>query len=172
MLAVAACQAYLALTAGLCPWLGGGFGMFSTFNRFWDHGLTCEGRGADGRRYVINWDPTDKTLQQRALALPDRGSLQEVGRIILHARLSPTAPSPAEAVDALSKDGLIDRVELSEPLDVLKTLIPLSTRDDQVAPQRTNDLVSVRLTVWRLRFDALHARVYLEPAGEPVEVTR
>ena len=44
-------------TANLNPWLGGGFGMFSSTDRPWPQSLSLEAEDAAGKRYLVEWIP-------------------------------------------------------------------------------------------------------------------
>jgi hypothetical protein len=79
MVVVAAVQISLALTAGLTPWKGGGFGMFSTL----DHGAF---RGVDivieapGRSETLDLPASLEELAARTASYPSDRFLQRLAR--------------------------------------------------------------------------------------------
>jgi hypothetical protein len=81
MIAVAAVQITLALTSGLTPWKGGGFGMFSSL----DHGAF---RGIDivieapGRSEALDVPASLDELAARAAAYPSEWLLRRLARAV------------------------------------------------------------------------------------------
>lgn len=162
-------------TANLNPWLGGGFGMFSTSDQPWPHSLSIEAEDANGKRYLVDWTPPwsrpAKFHEREALyAQPNKKGLSMAASYALEARHVGRANSIRQLLDNLRTAGSLDRVSMRESADVLSRTEIVRAESD-ASP---SGLAIVRATAraWRLRFDTRTARFITEPNGEAGEASR
>jgi hypothetical protein len=114
LLAVVAChQIFLARTAHLSPWLGGGFGMFSTTDAWANRHLHAWAL-RPGIRREIAVPSTLGPLVRRALALPTDTNLRA-----LAADLAEVASAEGEAAETIA-------VQIWAPRFARETLAPSS----------------------------------------------
>jgi hypothetical protein len=111
LLAVAALQLGLVQTAGLTPWLGGGFGMFST-TRVDGHRHVHVFQLRPGLEREIAVPPELRDRERRVRALPSRANLEALGRALA------TAPSPDHG------PAIAMRVQVWETRYAASTLVP------------------------------------------------
>ena len=95
LVAVAAAQIWLASTAALTPWCGGGFGMFSTLDSRSARVVRAVALG-DGWEAGLAIPPELADAERRAAALPSEARLE---RLALD--LAPFAPDDLDAPAAL-----------------------------------------------------------------------
>ena len=81
LVAVAALQLWLVSSAGLTPWCGGGFGMFSTLDSRGARVLRAVARG-DGWESEIAIPPALEDSARRAAALPSDARLEAFARAL------------------------------------------------------------------------------------------
>ena len=85
LLIVAAVQIYLARTADLTPWKGGGFGMFSTTDSVANRFLRVYGSGPDhSEELLLEGKLVD--LAAKVQAFPNRVLLEKLGKAIFRDR--------------------------------------------------------------------------------------
>jgi hypothetical protein len=94
--AVAVVQIGLARGAGLSPWLGGGFGMFSTTDA-WGRRHLHAFAWRTGLRRELRAPPSLDPAVRRALALPTERHLRELAAAL--ARLPAPDEAPLEAIE-------------------------------------------------------------------------
>ena len=81
-IALAASHWYLVNTRGLSPWLGGGFGMFSTTDAPSRRALRIEAIRADGSRHELRLPQHLVDEGRRVRALPSPGQAARLGAAI------------------------------------------------------------------------------------------
>jgi hypothetical protein len=96
LVATALTQIRLARSAGLSPWLGGGFGMFSTTDTWSRRHLHLWAR-SPGVRREVDVPPELARLVRRALALPTPAHLRALA--LAAAGEATAMDEPIEAVD-------------------------------------------------------------------------
>lgn len=82
LIALAASHWYLVRTAGLSPWLGGGFGMFSTTDAPSNRALRVDAIRADGSRHELLLPKHLKNEGRRVRALPTTDQAARLGTSI------------------------------------------------------------------------------------------
>lgn len=95
LVVVASAQITLAHTRALAPWLGGGFGMFSTTDTWMRRHLHAFALGEGVRRELAPPLDADRAVR-RALALPSDANLRALAR-----RLAAAAPGDGGALEAI-----------------------------------------------------------------------
>jgi len=96
LVAVACVQIALAHTSGLSPWLGGGFGMFSTLDSWPTRHLHAFALTAGVREELALPPGLDRDVR-RALAFPSDGQLRALARRL--AALPTADPGALEAIE-------------------------------------------------------------------------
>lgn len=146
LLAIAMAQVVLARSRDLSPWKGGGFGMFSTVDRPQTRRILAEGVAEDGTESWIDLSPSLAPRDASFLAMRRDGELAALAERLLRGDYlapEPTGTSP--------RPGLAP-VDASHPLDV-----------------GGSRLRSIRLGLWRLRYDRSTARLRRDLLGSAVE---
>jgi hypothetical protein len=82
LVSVAASQIALARAAGLSPWKGGGFGMFSTTDDATRRSVRIY-VGASGRSEEVEIAPSQEDAAARAAVLPTDGELTRLARLVV-----------------------------------------------------------------------------------------
>lgn len=170
LIVVAVVQLYLAHTANLTPWKGGGFGMFAaidspTMRVIWAEALTKEGE-------VISLD-LFRTLDVASIrslrSLPRQKDLEQIAPQLLAKSIVPTTIRQQAAYSKLQTENT--NLQLHNQFSVLNSqpLYKLKSVDDPVLPETIKTIVAVRLQWWRLRFEAPERRLRAEPLGDVIE---
>jgi hypothetical protein len=172
---VALLHAHQTTTANLNPWLGGGFGMFSTNHRPWPQGLSIEAEDATGKRYFVEWYASNRSrdfdARSAVCAQPDVERLSAAAALALQAQRSGNAGATRRVLDNLRNADLLDRVQLRDSVEALAATEILRAQADSTATPGLG-VVHARARVWRLGFDNATARFRTEPVGAPGEAGR
>ena len=170
LIVVAVVQLYLAHTANLTPWKGGGFGMFAaidspTMRVIWAEALTKDGE-------VISLDlfrTLDVATIRSLRSLPRQKDLEQIAPQLLAKSIVPTTIRQQAAYSKLQTENT--NLQLHNQFSVLNSqpLYKLKSVDDPVLPETIKTIVAVRLQWWRLRFDHLERRLRAEPLGDVIE---
>mgnify|MGYP005838225907 CR=1 FL=1 len=163
-------QMYLAHTAYLTPWKGGGFGMFAAIDSpsmrvIWVEALTEEGE-------VINLD-LFRTLNVSTIrslrSLPRQKDLEQIAPQLLAKSVVPTTVRQQAAYNKLQTENT--NLQLHNQFSVLNSqpLYKLKSVNDPVLPEIIKTITAVRLQWWRLRFDHSQRRLWAEPLGDVIE---
>lgn len=180
---VALLQIYLAHTANLSPWKGGGFGMFGAIDAPDMRVIQAEGLDQDGN--LIQFDVysalDDRTIL-RTRPLPRQSDLEQMApqfvaqpvvpttiqRQAIYQKLQSNNPDFPAAQDLMQTKNAnplpnLPNHPLSQPLYRLKTVY------DPEVSGAIKTLKAVRLQWWRIRFDQAHHRLWSEPLSSRVE---
>lgn len=171
LIGVATLQIYLAHTANLTPWKGGGFGMFAAIDSpsmrvIWVEALTQEGEVV----IVDLFRTLDSSTIRRLRALPRQGDLEQIAPELLNKPIVPTTIRKQAAYNQLNSENT--NLELfNNPSSILnsRSLYKLKSVYDPVLPETVKNIKGVRLQWWRLRFDHTQRRLWAEPLSEMIE---
>lgn len=170
MVAIALFQLYLAHTADLSPWKGGGFGMFSSVDSPSMRVLSAVALDQSNHPLILDLaDALDGRLYQGMRALPRPDTLQWLAPPLLGEEVVPTTVRRQAVLEQLQSENpdLEWPIGISANPQVFYRL--RSLRDPAASPDTIKTLKAVRLQWWRLRFDAIQNRVWAEPLGKAVE---
>jgi len=170
LIGVATLQIYLAHTANLTPWKGGGFGMFAAIDSpsmrvIWAEALTQEGE-------VISLDlfrTLDVSTIRSLRSLPRQRDLEQIAPQLLAKPVVPITIRQQAAYSKLQTENT--NLQLHNQFSVLNSppLYKLQSVDDPVLPEAVKTIIAVRLQWWRLRFDHNQRRLWSEPLGDVIE---
>ena len=172
LLLVALLQLYLAHTANLSPWKGGGFGMFAAVDSPSMRVVAAEGLDRDGQLIQLDaLDSLDNSTYRRILSLPRQVHLEQIASELISEKFVPKNIQRRSTFEKLQRENPKLALQVSEILLKNQPLYRLKTPED---PMLLNDSVktlkAIRLQWWRLRFDKTKNRLWAEPLNQPVEV--
>ncbi|MGV2830120.1 hypothetical protein [Myxosarcina sp. GI1(2024)] len=179
LIGVALTQIYLARTASLTPWKGGGFGMFSaidspTMRVIWAEGLTLDGQ-------ILPLDLSsglDVRTLRRISALPRQSDLEHIATQLLARPIVPTTIRRQAVYQKLKAENqyfktsgnLDDEISTARAASLIsQPLYRLKSDYDPVVPKAVKSLKAVRLQWWRLKFDPTQYRLWAEPCSQVIE---
>ncbi|MBP0001466.1 MAG: hypothetical protein J7641_21165 [Cyanobacteria bacterium SID2] len=174
LVTIAIVQIYLASTANLSPWKGGGFGMFSTIDAPSMRVLLAE--GVDTENQLVRLDvfgDLDKPTRRRLQALPKVDDLEEIAQQLLAQEFVPIEIRREVIYKKLQAENpsiefpQIETRSNSQPLYRIK-----SPRDPIDLERPIKTLKRARLQWLRLRFDVDRTRMWIEPMTDAIEVSR
>jgi hypothetical protein len=186
---VALLQIYLAQTANLSPWKGGGFGMFGAIDAPDMRVIQAEGLDQNGNLIHLDvYSALDDRTILRIRPLPRQSDLEQMApqfvaqavvptsiqRQAIYQKLQSDNPDFPAVQDLIQTPDLIPAQDanplpnlpnhpLSQPLYRLKTVY------DPEVPGAIKTLKAIRLQWWRIRFDQAHHRLQSEPLSPVVE---
>jgi hypothetical protein len=171
LVAVGLLQIYLAQTAHLSPWKGGGFGMFATIDNPEMRVIAAEGLSSDGQWLRLDmFSALDETTWRRMHSLPKRADLKHLASQLLTKEVVPITIQQQAAYLKLQKENPAIELQVSQSLFLARPLYRLKLLRDPVLPDSsTKTLQAVRLQWWQLRFDASQNRLWAEPLSQVVE---
>lgn len=176
LIGVALLQIYLAVTANLTPWKGGGFGMFATIDSSAMRIIQAEGIEQNGEVLTLDLvNAVDEQTWRRIRALPRTLALEQIAPQLLTYTFVPTTIRQQAAYKKLQADNLFpkefDYNILNAQYDSLisQPIYRIKSSYDPVVPEAIKTLKAVRLQWWRLRFDSKHSRLWAEPLSQVVE---
>jgi hypothetical protein len=179
---VALLQIYLTQTANLSPWKGGGFGMFGALDAPGMRIIQAEALDQDGNSIQLDvYSALDDRTIRRIRTLPRQSDLEQIAPQFVAQSVVPTTVErqaiyeklQLENPDLLGDQNLPpDRITnlpdlpthpLAQPLYRLKTMY------DPDVPAAVKTVKAIRLQWWRLRFDHVQHRLWVEPLSQVVE---
>lgn len=147
LICVALRQIVLVYTVGLTPWKGGGFGMFSSVDKARSRLILVEGITTEGKPIKIDINSVEDIFSTRKLtllkAIPQQELLQELAYMLLDSELQPTK---REGIYRLTQEKSLSSQVVS--------------------------LQQVKAQVWNFHFDPQTHRIWYEPLGSKVEVSK
>lgn len=172
LILVALLQFYLARTANLSPWKGGGFGMFAAVDSPSMRVLAAEGLATDGQLIRLDaLDSLDDSNYRRILSLPRQIHLEQIASELISEKFVPQNIQRQTTFEKLRRENPKFALQVSEILLENQPLYRLKTPQD---PMLLNDSVktlkAIRLQWWSLRFDKNQNRLWTEPLSQPVEI--
>ena len=173
LLIVAALQITLAHRAGLSPWKGGGFGMFAAIDSPGMRVLTVVGIDSAGAEHRIS--TSDGMNSKRTLTLrsyPDAVALRELAGELLDSDFVSVGSRVALAFEQIRVGSTGEPLDLPfEPgqRDWYRARRP---DDPHMLADQVRRFETIRVQIWRLRFDAARLRVWMEPLLSPIEVNK
>lgn len=179
---VALLQLYLAHTANLSPWKGGGFGMFGAIDAPDMRVIQAEALDQGGNLLQLDvYSALDNFTIRRTRTLPRQSDLEQMAPQFVDQVVVPTTIQrqalyqkfPSSDRDAPVSQNLLqdNGSNLPTPIDhpLSKPLYRLKTVYDPEVPGAAKTLKAIRLQWWRIRFDQAHHRLWSEPLSPVVE---
>ena len=172
LLLIALLQLYLAQTANLSPWKGGGFGMFAAVDAPSMRVLAAEGLDQDGQLIRLDaLDTLDGSTHRRILSLPRQVHLEQIASQLLSEKFVPKNIQRRSTFEKLRRENPKLALQVSEILLKNQPLYRLKTPEDPILlDDSVKTLKAIRLQWWRLRFDGTKNRLWAEPLNQPVEL--
>lgn len=176
LILVAFVQIYLAHTAHLSPWKGGGFGMFGAIDSPDMRVIQAEALDRTGQLIQLDVESgLDEYTLRRIRTLPRQRDLEQLAPQLVSQAVVPTTVQ-RQAVYEKLRASKADLSTLQVPQDggtlsshpMTQPLYRLKTIYDPDVPEATKTLKAVRLQWWRLRFDPDQHRVWAEPLSSTV----
>jgi hypothetical protein len=180
---VALLQIYLTHTANLSPWKGGGFGMFGVIDAPTMRVIQAEAFDQHGHSIQLDvYSALDDRTIRRIRTLPRLSDLEQIAPQFVTQAVVPTTLArqavyekvQLENPDLLGDQNLPpDRVTSSLPdlptHPLAQPLYRLKTMYDPDVPAAVKTVKAIRLQWWRLRFDQVQHRLWVEPLSQVVE---
>ncbi len=170
---VAALQITLAHRAGLSPWKGGGFGMFAAIDSPGMRVLTVVGIDSAGVEHRISTSEgmnSKRTLTLRSY--PDAVALRELAGELLDSEFVSVGSRMALAFEQIRVGSAGEPLDLPFELGQRDWYRARRPDDPHMLADQVRRFETIRVQVWRLRFDAARLRVWMEPLLSPIEVRR
>ena len=179
LIGVALVQIYLAATANLTPWKGGGFGMFAAIDSSAMRVIQAEGLDQNGQILPLDLvNALDTQTLRRIRALPRPSDLEQIAPQLLAQSFVPITIRQQAVYEKLKSENLhftipnnIDAYVSDDRTFSLisQRLYRIQSSSDPIVPEAIKTLKAVRLQWWRLRFDPPHLRLWAEPLGPVIE---
>ncbi|KST65266.1 hypothetical protein [Mastigocoleus testarum] len=171
LILVALLQFYLAHTANLSPWKGGGFGMFAAVDSPSMRVLAAEGLAEGGQLIRLDaLDSLDNSTIRRILSLPRQIHLEQIASELISEKFVPQNVQRQTTLERLRRENPKFAIQVSGILLKNQPIYRLKTPEDPILlNDSVKTLKAIRLQWWSLRFDRNHNRLLAEPLGEPVE---
>ncbi len=173
LVCVALTQITLSFAAGLTPWKGGGFGMFSSIDAAPMRTVRCEATTLEGETILI--DPflavsADREYNMRAM--PGRGHLFVLGSSLLGMEFVPETIQDDAVNSKLRSENPELTKELGEdaPTNARTLYRPVRGTDPEDAESVALD--SVRLQWWKVKYDSEKCLIWTKALGEEIEMVR
>ncbi|MBR8827921.1 MAG: hypothetical protein DSM107014_08465 [Gomphosphaeria aponina SAG 52.96 = DSM 107014] len=181
LIMVALGQIYLAQTANLSPWKGGGFGMFAAIDAPSMRVIVAEGIDQKGQLLRLDiFDALDDSTVRRMLALARQKDLENIAPQLLSQPIVPTTIQQQATFEKLlgenSNTQIVEqlgKVELTPPGGIKSLPLPLyrlKTAYDPEIPAAMKTLKAVRLQWWKIKFNQGEKRIFAEPLSELIKV--
>ncbi|HHP7231762.1 MAG TPA: hypothetical protein ACFCUY_13005 [Xenococcaceae cyanobacterium] len=177
LIMVACGQIFLAQTANLSPWKGGGFGMFAAVDAPSMRVIMATGLDQEGQLLRLDVSSAlDIFTLRRILTLPKTTDLVQIASQLVSQPVVPTTIQRQAAYEKLLTDNpnLEKTAEFLSSLSIAPFLLSqplyrLKTSYDPIVPEAIKTLKAVRLQWWRIRFDRWQKRLWAEPLSQVIE---
>jgi len=161
LVTVASVQIYLAKTHDLTPWKGGGFGMFSTVDDPWARWVRCYAI-ADGREVATEVPDDLDRAAARLRAMPSQEGLRRFAADFGRLRFVNREYDKNVQAERRQSANLAQKADLpaacGQPIPGCEAVLPPPLRiwesgEREPRPSELASVQSVRVEVWRYRFD-------------------
>jgi hypothetical protein len=180
LITVASVQIYLAKTHDLTPWKGGGFGMFSTVDDPSARRIRCYAV-AEGREVAIAVPDDLNRAAVRLRAMPSQGGLQRMAADLGRMRFVNREYDKNVEAEMRQSASLARKEDLLaacwQPVLGCEAVLPTPLRvweskEREPRPSELAAVQSVRVELWRYRFDLASRRMIASKAATAVAPAR